>query len=425
MKSYSTNFIYPKLLILNTSFNPSEGAGITIRNLVCNFPKDRIGNACLKCFLDENICNTYFNLDASMPVSKLTLTNGKVNFLDVSEVKDNFVKKLFIGFKTLLEGIGLINKIKVTDKFIDWVEKNDFDVIYAVSYTSRDLPFLISCLKQFKVPFVVHIYDDWIKHNRYGYFGLVFSGIIEQRFKYLLKNSDGHLCISKKMEREYKERYNLDFEVFHNPFLNNSLIPYKQKKVTESNIKISVFGTIGDNNIDEIIMLNRVVDGRQDEKIKIHLYGSVRRKSIYEKLLRLNRVVMHGFLTHNQVLDQMTQSDLLFLPLSFNHKFESYFKLSMPTKITEYLGSNVPILLFSPKSFAASEYLELNKCAFIVNDFCDVALSECLGKALFDLDERNTIIENARNLIVNRHLLNDVGLRLRNYLIHTIQTKNG
>lgn len=410
---------YQKVLILNTNFSPLEGSGITIRNLLKRFKPVQIGNACVNPYEDRLICSSYYSFNRS---SKLLTKNGNTILLDQKEFRFPKMKSALIGIKNLLEGLGVFNKIIFSREFEDWLNINQFDVVYAVSYSARDIPFLLSFIRKTKLPFIVHIYDDWIRHNRYGFFYKLFAPVIERRFKTLLKISSGRICISDKMAREYNQRYGFDFEVFHNP-CSVKLLQLDGNKHQNQILNISVFGTVGDNNINEIAMLNRVIEEYYRNKIVINLYGSVRRQSILDVINGLKSVKSHGHISHEYALNIMKMSDILFMPLSFRKQYGQYYKLSMPTKITEYLASSVPILLFAPDSFAVTEYLASHNAAFVVTQYSEDHLKRGIESSLFNSEECAMIVKNAKNLVVENHSTEIVSTKFAKYLSKIASTK--
>lgn len=408
-----------RVLILNTTFSPLEGAGITIRNLLKRFNPAQIGNASVNTYEDRLICSNYFSFNTS---SILVSNKDNPLLLDQKEFKFPRIKNALIGIKNLLEGLGVLNKIILSREFENWLNINKFTVVYAVSYSARDIPFLISFIKKTKLPFVIHIYDDWIRHNRYGFFFKPFAPLIERRFKALLKISSGRICISDKMAREYNQRYGFNFEVFHNP-CSVKFLHLDGKKHQNQILNISVFGTVGDNNIDEIAMLNRVIEEYYKNKIVINLYGSVRRQSILDVINGLKSVKSHGHISHEYALNMMKMSDMLFMPLSFRKQYGLYYQLSMPTKITEYLASSVPILLFAPDSFAVTEYLASNNAAFVVTQYSEDDLKIGIERALFNSKACALILKNAKNLVLENHSSEIVSTKFAEYLSIIASTK--
>jgi hypothetical protein len=74
----------------------------------------------------------------------------------------------------------------------------------------------------------------------------------------------------------------------------------------------------------------------------------------------------------------------------------------MPTKMTEYIASKTPILLYAPSNIAVTEYLDRNNAAHVVSN------SKNLKKELenfIKFSSKKNISINAYNLAVNNHNL--------------------
>ena len=411
---------HPKSLILNVSFNPREGAGITIGNLFWNWPIDCLANACINCYHDDNKCINYFDIGTSKTENNKQNKNGNIVALDSGEFKNSPLKKLLIGFKTTGESFGFINKISLSAEFLTWVQKFDPQIIYAVSFSAKDIPFLIAIKNSLNIPMVLHIYDDWIEHNRYGYFKFLFSWIVKLRFKKLLKKCDGHFAISEKMAEVYTKRYGLKFKSFHNPS-NFSPSHRRHINLNKREIKIGIFGTVGENNINEIMLLNDAVNEFESADISIHLYGSIRKTQMIEDLVSKARIVVHGLIPHNEIYERLIECDILFLPLSFKKANKRYLQLSMPTKFTEFLSSGVPILVFAPSDFALSEYSRKNKCAFVVSNYSKEELLNGLHRLIENNENTVAIISKALDLFSKSHNIEKVSENFKNNLLKFVK----
>ena len=68
------------------------------------------------------------------------------------------------------------------------------------------------------------------------------------------------------------------------------------------------------------------------------------------------------------VAADMTQADLLYLPLPFDTRFETFVRLSLSTKLITYIASGVPILYHGPARSAAADLLASNHAALLVTE---------------------------------------------------------
>lgn len=407
-----------KILILNTSFNKLEGSGVTVSNLFSFWNSNNLSNAAIEIFEDKSICNNYFKLKLK---NNFIVENKNVGtqVLDRSSIESNsFIKSFFIGFKNILAILGIIDRIKIDSDFLSWVKTISPNVIYTVPYNHRDINFLLRINRKLKLPLIIHFYDDWINHDsRYGFFKSIFFPISNLLLKKLIKNSVLKLSISEKMKIEYEKRYKTTFHSFHNPVdISKWHISSIKNSIPEN---IFFIGTVGDHNFKEFEIFSKVISEinlKYKLSLKLHIFGYIRKQNIYEKLSSNSSIILNKPISHDMVPKYITKSDLLFLPLSFNIDQKNYIQYSMPTKTAEYMASGVPILVFSPKGFALTEYAEKKKWAYVVSVFSKKELSKIVMLFLNNIELKNQIISNAFSFANKDHEIKIVTDKLYNLI---------
>jgi len=395
---------YPKILIINCSFNYKEGSGILISNLFYNWPKDKIANASLDIFVDLEKCINYYQLNEGVFNISDNNENIKVPILDKNKKRNIFSQSL-IGIKNFLELFGFYNKIIIDNNFINWIKDFKPEYIYIVPYTYKDIYFINKMIKIFNIPIIMHIYDDWIYHNRNGIFNFIIGPISRYKFSKLYKKTSINLCISEKMSEVYEKRYGKKSYTFHNPVNLNIWNINKQINYQKDIFNIVFIGTVGEHNFKEIMLLIQVVN-KIPHNIVINLYGSIRKKYLYDELLKEKNININGLIDHDDVPNVLNQADILFLPMSFNKKQRNYIRYSMPTKFTEYLATQKPILVFAPRNFAITEYVIKYDCAYLVSEFNENLLYNVLSNIMENKDDKK--IKNAINLVQKKHTIETV-----------------
>ena len=126
---------------------------------------------------------------------------------------------------------------------------------------------------------------------------------------------------------------------------------------------------------------------------------------------------MKGRVYPNKVPDILKKSDVLIFVEAFDRKSKLSTRLSLSTKIPEYLNSGTPILAVGPQDISAMEYLAGNNLAFVSDENIDQALNRVL-----DSDERIRIAKNAREFVKNNHNIDDASRIFQNVLIEVSQS---
>ena len=108
-------------------------------------------------------------------------------------------------------------------------------------------------------------------------------------------------------------------------------------------------------------------------------------------------------------LKQINKSWLL--PLSFDNISQKYTRLSIPTKLSEYLISGVPTLVFSPSSSALYKFCSNYNCAYLINEKSEKIVSNSLEKLINSDNLYKSIskraIEVAKTKLSKRIILNN------------------
>jgi hypothetical protein len=88
------------------------------------------------------------------------------------------------------------------------------------------------------------------------------------------------------------------------------------------------------------------------------------------------------FADQAEVLADMTQADLLYLPLPFGERHEDFTRFSLSTKMVSYLGSGLPILYHGPRDSAAARLLERYRAAITCYSLDETEIVTALLSAL-------------------------------------------
>lgn len=389
---------FPKVLIIGAeSFNQTSGTGVTLTNLFQEWPKDKISVAansndmvyCEK----ERPCFLYYNF--------LSHTESIV-MSNINKTKFRYI------IKCIINGLGVgdyFSHYKVNTKFLTFFDEFNPDVVYTLLGNVSLMRFILSLKKKRNFRLVVHIMDDWLIGS-YGYrfFPFIWKKIANRYFINIL-NDKNIICMSicKEMSDEYKQRYDKYFIPFHNPidpskWENNSKMDY------EKNITISYLGKINKNTQSNLIDLCETVEKLNDGEINIMFY--IYTSDFCNRNFHLLDMYKHSkvcpSVPQREVPNIMQNSTFLFLPLGFDKKSIEYARLSMPTKLTEYLISKRPIILYCPEELALYKYIMRHSAAI----FCKKGVDNIYSSLVYALDHKEKtekIVNNAYRLAISYH----------------------
>lgn len=376
------NSEYPKILLLDHQFDNRTGLGITLANLFANWPQDKL--AIMARMIDVNKCEN------SRPC--------KYYFGQHHTPSETFVRK---GFKWRLRelikkcyyylGLNEIrHKFSYRKEDIEKAQSYNPDIIFCCLGTLNSMVDCEQVLSYFpKSRLVLYIVDDWVntkENNRL--FSKFWRKENDRHFRLLLNKAAGLLSICPYMSDVYKERYGKTFLPFHNPVDYDYWkdLPLKRKYGVGEKAVLYV-GKINADTKQCLIDVATVIDSlnkRTEKKYKYILDVYTPDYLANQELFMANSSshVMPA-VPHDEIPLLMKGYDALLLTLGFSKQSKEYVRLSMPTKVSEYLASGIPTLLYCPEDIALARYLVPQNCTI-----------NCLERNISNLAGSLSMLEN-------------------------------
>jgi len=409
---------YPKVLIIGEQFDRRSGSGITLSNLFWGWDTNNIAVASSEIFSpDVSVCNKYYYLGNQeikwkFPfnlklITRKKKTGHKVDLMLNSQTgpvkpSETKLKKIQNKVITITGILHRRREIIISNDFKNWV--NDFapDLIYTQLSSFELIEFVDKFQKEFDLPLVIHIMDDWPKTIVDGQkfvFKYFWRAIISRNLIHLFNRADLLLSISDAMSEEYKIRYALNFIPFHNPIDLNHWSSGIMKDYSKKEIfRILYAGRIGNalrNSLFEVA--KAISELLENENLKIELQiQATSDDEILETLNKFDFVKINPPVEYTDLPKIFSAADLLLLPNDFDKKSINFLKYSMPTKASEYMASGTPILLYSHPQTAVTMHALKNNWALVVSEHSIAKLKAAIKILYEDMDLRMNIGCNAQ-----------------------------
>lgn len=414
---------FPKILIVGQAFNTSSGGGITLTNLYKGWPEDKIAVAAYglqSLDVSTEICTRYyqlgqdeyrwiFPLNLFLPEFKSGETQISVKS-DVAPADYNnrfHVLSIRKYFTRLVRWSGLIfcgARINISERFRVWLSIYKPDFLYIQVSTRQGIRLATDLCNYLNVPSAIHMMDDWPSTiTRKGLFRTYWKTKIDREFRQLLDIVDLHLSISDAMSKEYKVRYEKDFTSFHNPVDLDLWQKYSKRgiEIDENNISILYAGRIGNGICHSLFEVASIIDYMRSkgQNIKFYIQTPTANLEIINKLRKFHCIVINPSVEYCEMPKIFSSADILLLANDFNKKANEFLKFSMPTKVTEYLISGTPILLYAPEDNAISKFFLENECGCCVTNHDHDELLKALNYLIQDKEFRAKISANALKIV--------------------------
>lgn len=390
-KNIETTTLFPKVLLLEHQFDNRTGLGITLSNLFANWPKEKL--AIMAPSINVELCEAVRPCHVFIGGirGKTATQSSKTNSLR-SKIRRLYY---YLGFNEI--------RYKFSYSEADINKAHDFnpDIIFSCLGSLNSMRDCLAVIEQFpSAKLVLYIVDDWVntkENNR-----LVSSYWRKQNDKYfrlLMDKASGLLSICPYMSEVYKERYGKEFTPFHNPvdYHQWSSLPINRKY--EENIKSILYvGKINDDTKDCLLDTAAAIDRlnrNTNSSIKYRFDVYTPNHLVYKDLFAdFPDSKVNAAVPHSDILGLTKSYDALLLTLGFSKKSREYVRLSMPTKLSEYLAAGIPTILYCPAEIALAKYLVPNKCSLNCQERSIAKLSDAI-KSLDDQTFCDTIVTNA------------------------------
>ena len=286
-----------------------------------------------------------------------------------------------------------------TGNLKEWLEEKSVDLIFFIpnDYT---LAFEIADYAKeiTHAPMVTFFTDDSFYYKQK-------TGLIDSiRRKWLLKEgrrivreSDGMICASDLMRKEYKEIYGKDSIV-----LGNCVeISKYESKIQNSESGLFTFSYVGNlhsNRWKALLEIGQCLDivnqGATQGECVLNVYSaSDLGKKIWEPLRQTRSIRLKGAVQPLEVKKIQEESDALIHIEAFDRKSKLSTRLSMSTKIFEYMSRNVPIFAYGPDDISSIDFLKMGEFACICTE--PEKLQKVISRFLEDKDYRGDLREKA------------------------------
>jgi glycosyltransferase involved in cell wall biosynthesis len=411
---------YPRILIYGSPFNNFSGGGITQSNLFKGWPEDKIAVTATGHVLQglaTDVCDTYYLLGNNeerwiFPFNLLqrSFPSGLMSFdnqpSDKPEIRQKLsfrkilVDKLFYPFLQWFGLIHFLSKISFSKEFIDWLNIYKPEILYIQVATREDIQFAIKLHDYLGIPSAIHNMDDWPSTiSNKGVFKKYLHNKIDKEFRQLLKRMDLCLSISNAMTSEYLKRYNREFKPFHNPIDTKVWQPYCKNdfSLPEDHVRILYSGRIGVGITESLIEVTNVIKEINSSwgNIKLYIQSPSSDPEVRNRLQKFDCIVINPVAEYSQLPEIFSQVDLLLIANDFDKEGIDYLKFSMPTKVSEYMISGTPILIYASGDSAVSKFFAENECGCCVTEQDPEKLNKALKLLTENKEYRKTISKNA------------------------------
>lgn len=361
----------PKILIINGEpFNDITATGITLTKLFKDYGEDNILYIySANIAISEEIDTKYLKLSNKDLFKNQNLSFNKVSKkLKIDKSSSNEVE--ISEFKKKISGALDLFTYSISEHTIKEIRNFNPTLIYSNLGSNRIINLCSSLGRELNIPIVPHFLDDWLSIPNVHSFSfinyLLFKNINKNIIK-LMDSSKHGFCIGPEMKEEYEKRFKIKFSCMMNPV--EKII--EDNKLLSSDVKKIVFmGGLHLGRLETLIaFLEELENANLIYEIEIHLYVAASyREKILEHNIKGLKIIVHDYVSPSEVETELLKYDVGLHLESFDDKFKKFTRLSISTKIPQYMGLGLPILAYSPLDVSSTKYIDLNRTGVVVNN---------------------------------------------------------
>ena len=114
-------------------------------------------------------------------------------------------------------------------------------------------------------------------------------------------------------------------------------------------------------------------------------------------------IEIKGWVAQSELLDALSQADILLLPYSFSENARHAVETAFPSKTADYLAARKPILILAPSSSTLVRYAREEGFADIVDEFSTDALARTIHQIVFSPEHRARLVDRAQQVFCRNH----------------------
>jgi len=256
------------------------------------------------------------------------------------------------------------------------------DVVYCAAVSPHLLQLTWEIHRRFQCPLILHVMDDWPHWDTQHAHPSAMCLLKNSWFERLCSAAIHRVAISSLMAEEYESQTGYPWEVFHHS-VRLEQYPIQPSRENRDHFRIGYVGSLrqmfhGDCFED---LLELLAEGRLP-KADLTIHTAPHWAVEYQRAFgSCPQIHFAPPVPQQQLPSILTGFDVLFLPFTFHLENNAVTRLSLPTKLGEYLAAQRPMVVYGPPDTATHRLLESWPSAFVQTNRGKASLAATFEKA--------------------------------------------
>ena len=368
------------LITSGTAFRNDSNIGKTLISFFAEYDKDELSNIYFHNELPNvDYCKNVYRITEKDIVKNLfgTIGNcgGEISNIScearpISRLSSHREATSVMICREILWLLAKLN----TKVLFAWLDKVSPKVIFSVMPGSAARArFIARIAEKYDVPVILFITDDY--YNDFKLSSNIFRKI---HYKFLQNNID-RLCLnhvrlilgcSELAAHEFGSKYRIDYDTIFTPY-NPKVIEFTSRNNALGNTVIfRYFGNLGLERWKTLVLLGNAIDKLNKANgarlAFLEVYGPQVSEEIIEQINESGGGEYKGFVLGDEYWKLLADTDVAVHVESFSPEMCRRTRLSISTKITDYMGAGKCIMAIGSSELASIQHLR--NCAVVVDN---------------------------------------------------------
>ncbi len=421
----------PRVLVISSStFSKTNNNGKTLSSFFSDYDADKIAQFSFSNGVGNfDVCRKYYILSLGNVLKK---HGGSEKVLTESENEETVNVTENLGLKHKIFHRFSLKRYPFTaflknllweyadySSAMKWIEAFAPEIVFFQGFSMKyGYKFALEVCKKFNIPMILELTDDYTeslykcsafeKYNHSSY-----MKYFEEAMRYAVKT----IVISPKMKKEYESRFEGNFTV-----MMNSVPVEKINSDKEQKNELTDFLYAGN------VLLNRwkvlkefaLALNKVNEKAVLSIYTP---DALPEKILKefgkVSNIHYGGSLTSEKLAERINLCSAVVHVESFDKLNRKITRLSLSTKIPEYMSSGTLIVAIGPSDISSMEYLCENKIAYCIFESDSDKICTAVKKLYSQDFDRQKYINSAFELCRSHHSIEKNAEIIKKLIVET------
>ncbi len=356
------------LFITKGSFGSNDATGAMLNNIFGGLTNYNVLQFSLKPI--DKVKISPISIVSEIPKIEYSIYYKLIGYLD-RKVKNKYLNKVWKELRSFLIFLNGITPPILLNRELEYIDTFKPEVIYTLGADIKVLRVCRFLAKRCNIPIVIHNMDDYygMDYKSINLVRRLNNYILRKEYQQTYKYSKKSLAIGPKMATEYTNIFGLPFDWVMNCVKRNHLT---YRSPLNDGISTIIFsGGLHGGRASTLEAIANYIEGI--EKINLEIYTGLNDLKKYQKSFeKFKKSNIFEYVPKNNMFANLSRADILLHVESFEPRNLKYFRLSMSTKIPEYMVTGRPILCIGSLNIATVDYIKSNEIGHVISNVSEI-----------------------------------------------------